>query len=140
MKVLVFGAGGQIGREVCRAAWPPRYAIMPLDEDAVEITKSAAVTADAGTGDTGSGDQSRRLHGRRPSRKPLGPSTVRGQRRLRPRVTTARHRSFICRPTTCSTGAKQKPIWRTMRLARSMSTGAVRKPANAQCERLWCGT
>jgi len=45
MKVLVFGAGGQIGREVCRAAWPPRYAIMPLDENAVEITKSAAVTA-----------------------------------------------------------------------------------------------
>ena len=45
MKVLVFGAGGQIGREVCRAAWPPRYAIMPLDENAVDITKSAAVTA-----------------------------------------------------------------------------------------------
>ena len=45
MKVLVFGAGGQIGREVCRAAWPPRYAIVPLDENAVDITKSAAVTA-----------------------------------------------------------------------------------------------
>ena len=69
MKVLVFGAGGEIGREVCRAAWPPRYAIMPLDENAVDITKSAAVTAML----AGSGDQSRRLHGRRPSRKPLGP-------------------------------------------------------------------
>jgi hypothetical protein len=45
MKVLVFGAGGQIGREVCRAAWPPRYAVLPLDENAVDITKSAAVTA-----------------------------------------------------------------------------------------------
>ena len=45
MKVLVFGAGGQIGREVCRAAWPPRFAVLPLDENAVDITKSAAVTA-----------------------------------------------------------------------------------------------
>ena len=45
MKVLVFGAGGQIGREVCRAAWPPRYAVLPLDEAAVDIAKSAAVTA-----------------------------------------------------------------------------------------------
>jgi dTDP-4-dehydrorhamnose reductase len=45
MKILVFGAGGQIGREVCRAAWPPRYAILPLDRKAVDITKSAAVSA-----------------------------------------------------------------------------------------------
>lgn len=45
MKVLVFGADGQIGREVCRAAWPPRCAVLPLDENAVDITKSAAVTA-----------------------------------------------------------------------------------------------
>ena len=45
MKVLVFGAGGQIGRELCRAAWPPRYAVLPLDENAVDITKGAAVTA-----------------------------------------------------------------------------------------------
>src|SRR6516162_2141665 len=45
MKVLVFGAGGQIGREVCRAAWPARYAILPLDGGAVDITKGAAVTA-----------------------------------------------------------------------------------------------
>src|ERR1700741_118405 len=45
MKILVFGAGGQIGREVCRAAWPPRHAILPLDRKALDITKSAAVSA-----------------------------------------------------------------------------------------------
>ena len=45
MKVLVFGAGGQIGREVCRAAWPPRYKILPLDRGAVDIAKNTAVTA-----------------------------------------------------------------------------------------------
>jgi len=45
MKILVFGAGGQIGREVCRAAWSPRYAILPLDRKALDITKSAAVSA-----------------------------------------------------------------------------------------------
>ena len=45
MKVLVFGAGGQIGREVCRAPWPPRYAVLALDKNAVDITRSAAVTA-----------------------------------------------------------------------------------------------
>jgi dTDP-4-dehydrorhamnose reductase len=45
MKILVFGAGGQIGREVCRAAWPPRRVILPLDRKAVDITKSAAVSA-----------------------------------------------------------------------------------------------
>ena len=45
MKVLVFGAGGQIGREICRAAWPPQYQIMPLDRQGVDITHSAAVGA-----------------------------------------------------------------------------------------------
>src|SRR5215510_14148422 len=45
MKIVVFGAGGQIGREVCRAAWPPRHTILPLDRKAVDITKSAAVGA-----------------------------------------------------------------------------------------------
>jgi dTDP-4-dehydrorhamnose reductase len=45
MKILVFGAGGQIGREVCRAAWPARHAILALDRTAVDITKSAAVSA-----------------------------------------------------------------------------------------------
>ena len=45
MKILVFGPGGQVGREVCRAAWPPRYAILPLDRRAVDITDSAGVDA-----------------------------------------------------------------------------------------------
>jgi dTDP-4-dehydrorhamnose reductase len=45
MKTLVFGAGGQIGREICRAAWPARHIILPLDRNAVDITKSAAVSA-----------------------------------------------------------------------------------------------
>ena len=45
MKILVFGPGGQVGREVCRAAWPPRYAILPLDRKAIDITDSAGVDA-----------------------------------------------------------------------------------------------
>jgi dTDP-4-dehydrorhamnose reductase len=45
MKIVVFGAGGQIGREVCRAAWLPGHTILPLDRKAVDITKSAAVGA-----------------------------------------------------------------------------------------------
>jgi dTDP-4-dehydrorhamnose reductase len=45
MKILVFGASGQIGREVCRNAAHPRYAIVPLDRKAIDITKSAAVSA-----------------------------------------------------------------------------------------------
>ena len=45
MKILVFGAGGQIGREVCRAAWPSRYAVLPLDRKVIDITESAAVGA-----------------------------------------------------------------------------------------------
>jgi dTDP-4-dehydrorhamnose reductase len=43
MKILVFGSGGQVGREVCRAAWPHRYAILPLDRRAIDITDSAGV-------------------------------------------------------------------------------------------------
>src|SRR5437879_311184 len=45
MKVLVFGSGGQVGREVCRAAWPPRYAILPLDRRTIDITDSAGLDA-----------------------------------------------------------------------------------------------
>ena len=45
MKILVFGAGGQIGREVYRAAWPSRCAVLPLERKALDITKSAAVGA-----------------------------------------------------------------------------------------------
>jgi dTDP-4-dehydrorhamnose reductase len=43
MKILVFGANGQVGREVRRAPWPPRYAVLPLDRKAADITRSAAV-------------------------------------------------------------------------------------------------
>jgi len=44
MKVLVFGAGGQIGRELCRAAWPPHYALVALNRGKIDITKSALVS------------------------------------------------------------------------------------------------
>ncbi len=45
MKVLVFGAGGQIGREVRRAAWPSHYSVVPLDRGTMDVTKSALVSA-----------------------------------------------------------------------------------------------
>jgi dTDP-4-dehydrorhamnose reductase len=45
VKILVFGAGGQVGREVCRAAWPSRYAILPLDRRMIDITERATVDA-----------------------------------------------------------------------------------------------
>jgi dTDP-4-dehydrorhamnose reductase len=44
MKIIVFGAGGQIGREVCRAAWRPWHVILPVDRKAVDITKAAEVS------------------------------------------------------------------------------------------------
>jgi dTDP-4-dehydrorhamnose reductase len=43
MKVLVFGAGGQMGREVCRAAWPPHYTLVAPNRGKIDITKSALV-------------------------------------------------------------------------------------------------
>ena len=43
MKILVFGASGQVGREVCRAAWPSRYVVLPFDRKALDISRSAAV-------------------------------------------------------------------------------------------------
>jgi dTDP-4-dehydrorhamnose reductase len=43
MKILIFGAGGQVGSEVCRATWPSRYVVLPFDRKAVDITKSAVV-------------------------------------------------------------------------------------------------
>jgi dTDP-4-dehydrorhamnose reductase len=41
----VFGAGGQIGREICRAGWPAPFKLIPLDRNAADITKAAAVSA-----------------------------------------------------------------------------------------------
>lgn len=45
MRVLVFGAAGQVGREVCRAAWPRSCEVSPLDRSAIDITNAAAVGA-----------------------------------------------------------------------------------------------
>src|SRR5207244_10845326 len=45
MKVLVFGAGGQVGHEVCRADWPRPFALIALDRNAADIAKSAVVAA-----------------------------------------------------------------------------------------------
>src|SRR5438874_9506560 len=42
---MVFGAGGQVGREVCRAGWPATSERIPLDRNADDITKAAAVSA-----------------------------------------------------------------------------------------------
>src|SRR6202011_4192474 len=44
MKILVFGAGGQVGREVCRARWPARYQLLPFERKAIDITGSASVS------------------------------------------------------------------------------------------------
>jgi dTDP-4-dehydrorhamnose reductase len=45
MKVLVFGAGGQIGHEICRAGWPAGFDLVALDRNASDITKAAEVGA-----------------------------------------------------------------------------------------------
>jgi dTDP-4-dehydrorhamnose reductase len=45
VKLLVFGAGGQVGREVCRAAWPPSFEVSALDRRACDITKASDVSA-----------------------------------------------------------------------------------------------
>jgi dTDP-4-dehydrorhamnose reductase len=45
LRVLVFGAGGQVGREVCRASWPASFKPIPLDRNAADIPKAAVVSA-----------------------------------------------------------------------------------------------
>jgi dTDP-4-dehydrorhamnose reductase len=45
VKILVFGAGGQVGREVCRAAWPRSCEVLALGHNAGDITKPAEVSA-----------------------------------------------------------------------------------------------
>jgi dTDP-4-dehydrorhamnose reductase len=45
MKLLVLGAGGQVGRELCRLAWPAGAAIAAVDRGEVEIADRDAVFA-----------------------------------------------------------------------------------------------
>jgi dTDP-4-dehydrorhamnose reductase len=45
MKLLVLGAGGQVGRELCRLAWPAAYTIAASDRDGVDISQREAVAA-----------------------------------------------------------------------------------------------
>jgi dTDP-4-dehydrorhamnose reductase len=45
VRILVFGAGGQVGHEVCRAAWPASCELLPLDRSASDITRASAVGA-----------------------------------------------------------------------------------------------
>jgi dTDP-4-dehydrorhamnose reductase len=45
VRVLVFGAGGQVGREVCRAGWPASFELIAFYRSAADITKAAAVGA-----------------------------------------------------------------------------------------------
>lgn len=45
MRILVFGAAGQIGREVCRAAWPNLYELLAPERRTSDITNPAAVSA-----------------------------------------------------------------------------------------------
>src|SRR5438270_10990758 len=46
MKLLVLGAGGQVGRELCRREWPARYRIAAFDRGDVDITSAQSI-ADA---------------------------------------------------------------------------------------------
>src|SRR5438270_6907021 len=46
MKLLVLGAAGQIGHELCRRVWPADYRIAGVDRAEVDITRQEAV-ADA---------------------------------------------------------------------------------------------
>ena len=45
MKLLVLGSGGQVGRELCRLAWPAGYDIAAHDRDGIDITRREAVVA-----------------------------------------------------------------------------------------------
>ena len=135
MKVLVFGAGGQVGSEVRRAAWPascelagssgkrrhhqaapPSTPLIAQQRPDLVINLAAYTAVDRAESEAraGLGGQLRR----------------RGQHRRRLRR-LARRRSSICRPTTYSTGAKPDPTARTTRSTRSASTGAARRPASA---------
>lgn len=44
MKILIFGADGQVGREVCRAARPATFELVSLNKTACDITEPEAIT------------------------------------------------------------------------------------------------
>src|SRR5204863_8410412 len=45
MKLLVLGAGGQVGHELCRLAWPAHYRLAAFDRAEIDITRHEAVAA-----------------------------------------------------------------------------------------------
>jgi dTDP-4-dehydrorhamnose reductase len=45
MKLMVLGAGGQVGRELCRLAWPAGYQVAGFDRTRIDITRREAVVA-----------------------------------------------------------------------------------------------
>src|SRR5216683_349442 len=45
MKLLVLGAGGQVGRELCRREWPTGYQIAAFDRGDVDITREESIAA-----------------------------------------------------------------------------------------------
>ena len=45
MKILLFGAGGQVGTELCRRQWPHAYHITATDRDEIDIVSPEAVVA-----------------------------------------------------------------------------------------------
>src|ERR1700681_133539 len=45
MKLLVLGAGGQVGHELRRLAWPADYRVAAFDRAGVDITQGEAVAA-----------------------------------------------------------------------------------------------
>src|SRR5216683_70223 len=45
MKLLVLGAGGQVGHELCRLAWPDGYSVAAFDRSGVDIAQREPVFA-----------------------------------------------------------------------------------------------
>jgi dTDP-4-dehydrorhamnose reductase len=45
VRILVFGAGGQVGREFCRTPRPASFDLIPLDRNTGDVTKPADVSA-----------------------------------------------------------------------------------------------
>lgn len=43
--ILITGAGGQLGTELQRCAWPQGFEIVALDQDSLDLTDTAAITA-----------------------------------------------------------------------------------------------